>query len=256
MGNSGRESQNAQFYLQRGMDRAARRDYNGALADYTEAIHLEPTLADAYNNRGNVWSLRGDHDRAITDYTEAIRFRPNFPAAYYNRGLARYFKGDLDGAIADWSMVIELDSRLAARIQSQLGVVYGSKGDYDNAIAHLNDAVHRDPKFADAYYNRAYAYERKGEIEKALEDFRKVLELDPNHPQARYIRDYIAAVEEFRTNLRDRLAPHTRDVEGTLKDLWPLLSENIASLQSGAVIDTVVEERLSSDGSTIDSGLD
>jgi tetratricopeptide (TPR) repeat protein len=48
-------------------------DYGGAIGDYTEAIRLSPSCAEAYNNRGNAKDAKGDHDGAIADFTEAIR---------------------------------------------------------------------------------------------------------------------------------------------------------------------------------------
>jgi tetratricopeptide (TPR) repeat protein len=47
-------------------------DYDRAIADYTEAIRLDPGLALAYNNRGFAYSHKGDNDRAIADYDQAI----------------------------------------------------------------------------------------------------------------------------------------------------------------------------------------
>ena len=59
-----------------------------AIADYTEAIRLDPKNANAYSNRGYAYSDKGDTDRAIADFTEAIRLDPKFAIAYNNRGLA------------------------------------------------------------------------------------------------------------------------------------------------------------------------
>ena len=39
---------------------------------------------------------------------------------------------------------------------------YYNKGQYDKAISDCNKAIRINPKFADAYYNRALAYDRKG----------------------------------------------------------------------------------------------
>ena len=41
--------------------------------------------AAAHNNRGEAWRSMGDADRALADYTEAIRLDPKYPAAYSNR---------------------------------------------------------------------------------------------------------------------------------------------------------------------------
>ena len=62
-------------------------EYDKAIADYTEAIHLDPTDAQAYNNRGIAYVDKSDLDNAIADHTTAIRlgpeqlksgFRPNY----------------------------------------------------------------------------------------------------------------------------------------------------------------------------------
>jgi tetratricopeptide (TPR) repeat protein len=67
--------------------------------------------AIAYNNRGFVWHDKGDLDRAIADYSEAIRLDPKQANAYRNRGNALREKGDLDRAIADLNEAIRLDPK-------------------------------------------------------------------------------------------------------------------------------------------------
>ena len=56
-----------------------------------------------YNNRGGAWQKKGEHDRAIADYSEAIGLDPSNPCPFYNRGIAWSSKGDYDRAIADYS---------------------------------------------------------------------------------------------------------------------------------------------------------
>jgi tetratricopeptide (TPR) repeat protein len=46
-----------------------------AIADFTEAIRLAPTLVAAYAARGRAWAAKGDRERALADYDEAIRLR-------------------------------------------------------------------------------------------------------------------------------------------------------------------------------------
>lgn len=67
-----------------------------AIADYTEAIRLNPEFADACFNRGNAYYGKGQYDDAIADYTEAIRLNPKFAEAYYNRGNAYEAKAEAD----------------------------------------------------------------------------------------------------------------------------------------------------------------
>jgi tetratricopeptide (TPR) repeat protein len=53
-------------------------------------------LAVDYYNRGLAYRNKGDYDRAIADYNQAIRLDPKYAAAYNNRGRAYADKGDHD----------------------------------------------------------------------------------------------------------------------------------------------------------------
>jgi len=79
----------------RGEAHYAKGDYDGAIADFSEAIRLDPKFAIAFSGRGLAYSAKGDHDRAIADFNEAIRLDPKSRIAFYNRGLAYDAKGGL-----------------------------------------------------------------------------------------------------------------------------------------------------------------
>src|SRR5262245_18019090 len=66
-------------------------------------------LASHFNSRGLAYRAKGDFDRAIADFDEAIRLEPKGAAAFLNnRGLARHSMNDYDGAIAGFDEVIRL----------------------------------------------------------------------------------------------------------------------------------------------------
>jgi Tfp pilus assembly protein PilF len=44
---------------------------------------------------------------------------------------------------------------MSAVAHHKRGLAYWNKGDFDRAIADLNEAIWLDPKYAEAYYNRA-----------------------------------------------------------------------------------------------------
>ena len=79
-----------------------------ALADYTEAIRLEPQDAMLYDNRGVAYFLQREWDKAIADFSEVIRLEPEFAFSYHGRGEAYEEKGDNGRAIADLSKAAEL----------------------------------------------------------------------------------------------------------------------------------------------------
>jgi len=61
-------------------------------------------LAVEYYNRGINYSKKGDTDRAIADYTEAVRLDPKYADAYGNRGNAYLARLIHDGEIFERRM--------------------------------------------------------------------------------------------------------------------------------------------------------
>ncbi len=169
----------ASAYNNRGNAYRAKDDMNRAIADYDEAIGLDPKYAAAFRNRGNAYRAKGDHDRAIAEYSEAIRLDPNDALAFNNRGVAYRAKGDHGRAIADYSEAIRLDPKHASAFNNR-GIAYRAKGDHDRAIADYNEAIRLDPKDALAFNNRGIAYRAKGDHDRAIADYSEAIRLDPN----------------------------------------------------------------------------
>jgi tetratricopeptide (TPR) repeat protein len=53
-------------------------------------------LVVQYNNQGLANKAKGDNDRAIADYTDAIKLDPEYGSAYIDRAVAWQAKGDND----------------------------------------------------------------------------------------------------------------------------------------------------------------
>ena len=77
-----------------GVDNHIQGNYQGAIADYTRAIEINPQNVDAYYNRGLAKDDSGDYEGAIADYTKAIEINPELAIAYANRGNSKNKLGD------------------------------------------------------------------------------------------------------------------------------------------------------------------
>ena len=138
--------------------------------------YLRSKMAFDYYNRGIILLPQGDLEGAIADFTKAIELDPKDRLAYASRGFARFEKEDLDGVIADFSKVIDLDPQNGLAYSFR-GSARGNKGNLAGAIADFTEAIDRDPKRADHYANRATAYRALGDKTRAASDERMVEQL-------------------------------------------------------------------------------
>ena len=140
-------------------------------------------LAWSFTGRGNAYSTKGQYDRAIADYDQAIRLNPSHGIAFYNRGYAWRAKGEYDRSIADYDQAIQLDPNFSAAFNNR-GTAYDDKKDYDRAIADYDQAIRLDPNYARAFNNRGNAYAAKGAYTRAALDFDEVTRLQPTNANA------------------------------------------------------------------------
>ena len=86
-------------------------EYESAIADYSEAIRLKlamPDLVYAYYGRGSAYAVRHNWDKAVADFTEAVRIDPEFSGAYHYRALVYKEMGENQKAKADLKRATEL----------------------------------------------------------------------------------------------------------------------------------------------------
>jgi tetratricopeptide (TPR) repeat protein len=55
-----------------------------AIADYSRALQLDPSLADIFNARGELWLKKGDRPKAVQDFGAALKINPNHEKARAN----------------------------------------------------------------------------------------------------------------------------------------------------------------------------
>jgi tetratricopeptide (TPR) repeat protein len=204
----------AQDYLNRGYQRKGKKDFQGAISDFTEAIRLDPKNARAYNERwlvryqhtgdfqgaiadqtailrlnisnssnalayerrGNTRLKIEDFQGAIDDFNQLIRLRPNHWAGYRRRGDARLKIGDFQGAIDDASAAIRIDSQNFGGYWSR-SLGYLLLKDYNQALADANTAIQLYPKAAGAFAVQGAAHTGLNNYQEAQKAFDRALQL-------------------------------------------------------------------------------
>lgn len=106
--NSGRfkDKALASIYRARGSWKQKKGELDGALADYSISIRLEPANVESYDYRADVYQQQGDLDHALEDYNHSSRIDPTYAAAYYSRGLIYEKKGDVAKARVEYNSAI------------------------------------------------------------------------------------------------------------------------------------------------------
>ena len=90
-----------QDHLLQGLDLRRREHFGNAMAEFEQALRINPDRADAWFHRGMTWGLMGDHGRAIADFNRAISLAPQYAEAYNCRGYARFCLGEYRRAVED-----------------------------------------------------------------------------------------------------------------------------------------------------------
>jgi len=137
----------ARAYTARGIAYGNKQDYDQAIADYTQAIEIDPKKALNYNDRCFAHDNKNELDLAIADCDQAISLDPKLWRAYLNRGVAYYHKQDYDRAIADYNQAIQIEAKYAGAFEKR-GIAYDDKQDYGHAIADYKQAIELDPASA------------------------------------------------------------------------------------------------------------
>jgi tetratricopeptide (TPR) repeat protein len=177
------ESTEAHFNLANALKEHGRCDE--AVQSYKRAITLKPDFAEAHYNMANALRTRGRHNEAISNYERAIQLKPDYAKAYNNLGLALRKLGRLTEAIENYRKAIRLRPDYA-EAYNNLGIALKDQERFAEAIESYKLATQFKPDYAEAYYNLANAQRNQEQIEHAIENYAQAIRLKPDHADAHW----------------------------------------------------------------------
>ena len=169
---------NAEARLQRGRLHAQRGDFDLAIAEFTAALQLDPTLVSAYVERGNAHRFKGDNPQAIGDYTSVLRLEPDHIAALLNRGQAYWLSRQHAEAVVDFTAVLQQNALHGGAYHFR-GKVHLDSGDLHSAVQDFTEAQRLAPTSPWPCHDRGDAYAALAEFERAVADYTQALRLNP-----------------------------------------------------------------------------
>jgi Tfp pilus assembly protein PilF len=140
-------------------------------------------LVRAYLLRGLSFVLFADDCADTAPDAEAmIKLDPKNSLGYALRGTCAARTGDFDHALADLNQALGINPNESI-VHNGFGIYYNGKRDFDRAIAESNEALRLNGRSESAYRTRGLAYENKGDLNKAVADFRQAIAIDPQRKQ-------------------------------------------------------------------------
>ncbi|MCL2231750.1 MAG: tetratricopeptide repeat protein [Treponema sp.] len=165
------------FFRQRGYP--FEENANRAIAEFTEAIRLNPSWIDAFSSRSHVhWSL-GDYDSALADANQMIRLAPNDPQGLMLRGSLRMSQGNYVQARLDFSNATHLDPD-SWRAWSSLAGAHRAMGNNDGRIEAYTQLIRLYPNHPNWYSNRAFLHLEMRNFDYAIADITQIIRLWPD----------------------------------------------------------------------------
>lgn len=200
------KTRSAAEWLASGNDALDAADYQTALDDYTQALKIDPDLAEALNNRAYIEQKLGRFDACAADYTHLIDVRPDDNVdAYAGRAACYVELGRWSDALKDFNHLVEVRPDFAPYFR-QRGTVYVSLGDQSKALADFDKALSLDPRYPLAYLDRGQLRLDQGDTPHALDDLNQALALDPSQvPEAYYLR---ATIDETAGDTKNAIADY------------------------------------------------
>jgi tetratricopeptide (TPR) repeat protein len=162
-----------------------------AIAEYQEALRIEPNSARARTDLGSAYAKTGRLSEAVSEYRAALTLDPHLAIPHNNLGSALSQLSRWNEAISEYETALRLDPEYAdarhglALAEYGLGLGFAKAGRKLEAIAHLEAALRAWPDYPEAHNNLGVVLSQNpGRLNEAIGHFEAALRIDPNYVDA------------------------------------------------------------------------
>ena len=150
-------------------------NYEAALSDVDRTIQLAPAketelLFDAYMLRSKLYEINENYDAALADVEKAAAINPTSLSWVDMKGKLAYAKGDYATAENQFKTILQQLPRNYDAMYC-LGCIAAQRGQAEEAMAWVNQAVTLFPAEAQVYINRASVQELLGKYRDASDTY-------------------------------------------------------------------------------------
>jgi len=175
-----------------------------AVADFEQALRIDPDLAEAHNNLGFALEQTSKFAEAIEQYQQVLRLNPNIPETHNNLGDVLAQTGRFDEAIAQYEQALRIRPNYANACNNlawQLATREGSgPEDWARAVQLAEHASQlaggNDPRYLDTL---AAAYAASGQFPAAIATAESAIALARTTMPAQRVRNMEARLELYRS---------------------------------------------------------
>ncbi|MBW2684210.1 MAG: FecR domain-containing protein, partial [Deltaproteobacteria bacterium] len=172
------------FLVQRASQQLAVGSVEGASADITRALNLEPGYSDALALQTVIAVVQNDKDRALSIAGKAVEGDPNSATAWIALSYAQQAAFDLEGARTSLETAVEIDSQNGLA-WARLAELWSSFGQLDKSIDAAQKGVTVAPNLSRTQSVLGFAYLAQVKTADAKDAFNKAVILDQGDPLPR-----------------------------------------------------------------------
>jgi tetratricopeptide (TPR) repeat protein/tRNA A-37 threonylcarbamoyl transferase component Bud32 len=178
-----RKPDDLEALTRRGLCRTGRGAFASGVQDFTKALTLTPDDAKLHKHRAMAYASLRQFEPAIPDYERAIALDPtdrdtqeSFGACYSIMAAEKVDSKEFAEAAELMTKAITVYPHSAV-FRHQRGSCYFHEGQYEKALADLDEAIRMEPRKPEHHENRGHTLDRLGRADEAEREFKKAEEL-------------------------------------------------------------------------------